>query len=144
MSMDIETNVPADFSFPQPQVEEIIQIASMVARHNEEEPFSRCVMTVNSCSSIDRTQVISYKTEKAMLEAWFRHFQEVDPDVLTGYNTSRFDLPYIFIRAEQLGIGFDLGRLKGTLPVILIVGTFGPRNCLLLCVAAEQVFDTKA
>jgi len=84
-----------------------------MATSGEEEPFSRCVILVGFCNDIPGTQVLSYGTEKNMLEAWFRHFQELDLNVLTGYNTSRFDLPYIFIRAEKLGIELDLGRLNG-------------------------------
>ncbi|KAJ8080577.1 hypothetical protein PM082_017411 [Marasmius tenuissimus] len=113
MSVDIETDVPSNFSLSRPTIERILQIASMATRHGDEEPFSRRVMLVGSCQKIEGIKVVAYETEKAMWEAWFNHFRELDPDVLTGYNTSRFDLPYIFIRAEQLGIGFDLGRLKG-------------------------------
>ncbi|KAK1229878.1 DNA-directed DNA polymerase delta [Marasmius sp. AFHP31] len=139
MSVDIETDVPSNFSLPRPTTQQILQIASMATRHGDEEPFSRCVMLVGSCREIEGIKIVSYETEKAMLEAWFDHFQELDPDVLTGYNTSRFDLPYIFIRAEQLGIKFDLGRLKGTLSIDLMVTSSLWSHLLLRAAAGPGV-----
>jgi DNA polymerase delta subunit 1 len=50
-----------------------------------------------------------------MLEAWTDFVQRCDPDIITGYNTANFDLPYLYNRAKQLGASkFPyLGRLKG-------------------------------
>lgn len=39
-----------------------------------------------------------------MLKAWRDFIVEVDPDILTGYNILNFDIPYLFDRAEKLGV----------------------------------------
>lgn len=36
--------------------------------------------------------------------------RETDPDIIEGHNVFNFDLPYLAARAEQLGVGLDLGR----------------------------------
>lgn len=53
-----------------------------------------------------------------MLESWTRFVQEVDPDVIIGYNTSNFDFPYLIDRASTLKADkFPmLGRYKGVCP----------------------------
>ena len=49
-----------------------------------------------------------------MLLEWRRFIEEVDPDVVIGYNIANFDLPYLMDRAKALKAGdFPyLGRLK--------------------------------
>jgi DNA polymerase delta subunit 1 len=51
-----------------------------------------------------------------MLLAWSEFVQEVDPDIITGYNISNFDFPYLLDRADALKLDkkfYNLGRLKG-------------------------------
>lgn len=50
-----------------------------------------------------------------MLEAWASFVEEVDPDMVIGYNTSGFDFPYLIDRATALKASdFPyLGRIKG-------------------------------
>ena len=52
--------------------------------------------------------------EREMLMAWRDFVEEVDPDVVIGYNISNFDFPYLMDRAEALKLSdFPfLGRLK--------------------------------
>jgi len=39
-----------------------------------------------------------------MLEAWRDFVNEVDPDIITGYNIVNFDLPYIINRSLALNM----------------------------------------
>lgn len=50
-----------------------------------------------------------------MLEAWKDFIEQVDPDLVIGYNISNFDLPYLMDRAKALKSSkfAYLGRLKG-------------------------------
>lgn len=49
-----------------------------------------------------------------MLVAWRDFVEEVDPDVIIGYNISNFDFPYLMDRAKALKVEkFPyLGRFK--------------------------------
>lgn len=52
-----------------------------------------------------------------MLTRWREFIEEVDPDLIIGYNISQFDLPYLIDRAKALkATAFPyMGRLKGEL-----------------------------
>ncbi|MBX9637227.1 MAG: hypothetical protein K2Q45_06720 [Nitrosomonas sp.] len=50
--------------------------------------------------------VYAFDTEAAMLLAFSQYIQACDPEALTGWNISNFDLPFLAERAKQLAI-FD-------------------------------------
>jgi DNA polymerase delta subunit 1 len=60
-------------------------------------------------------QVLSFESEKDMLSAWQQLVIATDPDIITGYNTLNFDLPYLITRARTLGVSTFplLGRIRG-------------------------------
>ncbi|KDQ61581.1 hypothetical protein JAAARDRAFT_31037 [Jaapia argillacea MUCL 33604] len=88
--------------FPEADVDPVIQIANMVTRQGESKPFVRNVFTLNSCANIVGSQVISFEEEGKMLQAWRDFVEEVDPDVVVGYNIANFDLPYLLDRAKAI------------------------------------------
>lgn len=144
LSFDIETMVPKDNSFPNPIRESVIQISSVVARrcckpavfflHNgmgtqltyphlldpsnglPEDPFFRCVFTLNTCAAISGCTVFSFRDEVELLNEWRKFMISMDPDVVAGHNILRFDIPYLLLRAAQHGLeDFKvLGRLTGS------------------------------
>ncbi|KDR67983.1 hypothetical protein GALMADRAFT_257532 [Galerina marginata CBS 339.88] len=101
--------------FPEASIDPVIQIANMVTRQGDHQPFIRNVFTLNTCSHIVGSQVLSYDDEADMLQAWRDFIEKVDPDVVIGYNISGFDFPYLMDRAKALKINkFPyLGRMKG-------------------------------
>lgn len=70
--------------FPEPEIDPVIQIASMVQIQGQTKPFVRNVFTLNTCANIAGSEVLSFQSEKELLEAWTAFFQEVDPDLITG------------------------------------------------------------
>ena len=88
--------------FPDPSIDPVIQIANMVTRQGESTPFVKNIFTLGSCSHIVGCHVMSFDNEVEMLEAWANFVQHVDPDVIIGYNTSNFDLPYLLERAKTV------------------------------------------
>jgi len=68
-----------------------------------------------------RKGVITYKdckekyvektaNEKAMMERFCEIVKEEDPDILVGFNSTNFDLPYMIKRAQALKMKLRLGR----------------------------------
>ncbi|KAJ7880316.1 DNA polymerase family B-domain-containing protein [Mycena olivaceomarginata] len=100
--------------FPEAEQDPVIQIANMVTRQGEQKPFIRNVFTLNTCSNIVGSQVLTFKDEDKLLQAWSDFVTEVDPDVVIGYNIAGFDFPYLLDRAKALKVvKFPfLGRLK--------------------------------
>lgn len=68
----------------------------------ESKPFIRNVFTLNTCAHIVGSQVISFEDEAELLLKWREFVEEVDPDVVIGYNIANFDLPYLLDRAKAL------------------------------------------
>lgn len=54
--------------------------------------------------------VKSFASEKDMLEAFCRIVKEKDVELLVGYNSAQFDLPYLQGRAKATGAKLSLGR----------------------------------
>lgn len=53
----------------------------------------------------------AYRTEISMLKAFFQWFKEQKFDILTGWNSNGYDIPYLYVRtAEQLGRDFQSGE----------------------------------
>ncbi|MFB6192396.1 MAG: DNA-directed DNA polymerase [Haloarculaceae archaeon] len=51
--------------------------------------------------------VRAFAEEAAMLEAFVEYIHETDADILTGWNFSDFDAPYLLDRMERLGLDID-------------------------------------
>lgn len=49
-----------------------------------------------------------FNDEKSMVEDFLKFLAEKEFDVLTGWNSDIFDVPYLFNRAERLGIDLDI------------------------------------
>lgn len=54
--------------FPEADKDPVIQIASMVQRQGETEPFIRTVFTLQSCASIVGSQIFCFTQEKKLLQ----------------------------------------------------------------------------
>lgn len=59
--------------------------------------------------------MLEFTREQELLSKWRAFVEEVDPDVIIGYNTSQFDIPYLMDRAKALKVtDFPFfSRLKG-------------------------------
>ena len=117
LSFDIECSA-AKGKFPTPDQDPVIQIANIVKVHGESEPIARNVFTLNSCAQIVGTHVMPFKKETDLLKAWSQFIRDVDPDIITGYNTQNFDFPYLLDRANMLQMSNSfafLGRLKSSM-----------------------------
>lgn len=106
--------------FPEPDKDPVIQIASMVQRQGETEPFIRTVFTLQSCASIVGSQILCFEQESQLLKSWAEFLRTVDPDIITGYNIQNFDFPYLLNRAAALKVrSFPyLGRVRNTISTL--------------------------
>ncbi|KAL0993510.1 hypothetical protein UPYG_G00108950 [Umbra pygmaea] len=106
--------------FPEADKDPVIQIASMVQRQGEKEPFIRTIFTLQSCASIVGSQVLCFTKESQLLQSWAEFLRTVDADIVTGYNIQNFDLPYLLNRAATLKVKLFpyLGRVRGIVSVL--------------------------
>lgn len=48
-----------------------------------------------------------FPTEKEMLQAWIEYIDEKNPDIITGWNAKKFDMPYLIARAKKLSLNVN-------------------------------------
>lgn len=112
-SFDIECNSSTG-KFPDPNVKDdaCFQIAISLCKFGNDEPYEKTCLCYKKTEGPD---VVSFDTEREMLEAFQRYLHEKDVDILTGWNIFGFDLEYIYTRAFMVGCDpefFKLGKLK--------------------------------
>ena len=56
---------------------------------------------------MDFVEVVSDESE--LLKRFVQIIKSENPDIITGYNSDKFDFPYIKERADLLGISLKLG-----------------------------------
>lgn len=90
--------------FPEAEHDSVIQIANVVLKYGDLRPFIRNVFTVGTCAPIIGSQIVESQTEEEMLMKWKDFVVQSDSDIIIGYNTANFDIPYLLDRAKALGL----------------------------------------
>ncbi|KAJ1965510.1 DNA-directed DNA polymerase delta [Dispira parvispora] len=114
--------------FPEAKIDPVIQIANVVKVQGEDTPFIRNVFTLGTCASIVGCHTLSFTREEDLLARWTDFIQQVDPDVIIGYNTTNFDFPYLFDRAAHLKVAsFPYLSRLANVPVKVTEGRFSSK-----------------
>ena len=113
-TLDIETEVPED-GFPHPDQAEF-PVNVVTIHHSIQDRYHVFTFQnyeVTDAISIPPTKIVkhNYDSERAMLIGLLNFWQEERPDILTGWYTSGFDVPYLHNRVKRLGIA--IGRKRG-------------------------------
>ncbi|MFP3040856.1 DNA polymerase II [Treponema primitia] len=66
------------------------------------------------CITVPGTGPVFHADEPSLLRSFVADIQDMDPDVLTGWNFLDFDFPRLAERCEHYGIPFALGRAAGS------------------------------
>ena len=102
-------------TLPKIEGDGIIQIGITTHSYGNKECSNKIILTLGSCSDIDGIKVIRCKTEKDIINNWVKIINDLDPDVITGYNIFGFDFDYIYKRAIELGCAeylCNLGKIR--------------------------------
>ncbi len=95
---DIETYNP--LGVPRPEKDPVIMISYMDGNEKR----------VITTKPIDRDFVTLKASEKDLIEEFSGRIAKLDYDVISGYNSSNFDLPYLLARAKKTSADFLIGR----------------------------------
>ena len=98
--------------FPTPARDPVITVACVVMARGCVR--KQTVFQLDTCNSSDvpGAAVFTYRTEEALLNAVYAHMREASPDIIAGYNSDHFDLPYLKRRALNLGAAAFRYNLK--------------------------------
>ena len=104
-----------DKKLPNLKGDEIIQIGTTVHRYGSDNIIYKNIITLNTCNPIKDCDVVVCKTEKELIMTWKDLMNNLNSDVVTGYNIFGFDMEYIWNRAiecntiDEFSVG--LGRI---------------------------------
>jgi len=89
-------------ALPPPEGDPIIQIGSVVYVNGA--PVRKDIFVLGSCARLPSggttTNTHACANEAALIRAWCRVIEAVDPDIMVGYNIFGFDEKYLWDRAE--------------------------------------------
>ncbi len=95
--------------------DKIIQIGTTVHIYGSDNIVYKNIITLNSCDKIDDCDVQYYDSEKDVLIKWKDLMNNLNSDIITGYNIFGFDMEYIWQRATELNIMEDFSMGFGRL-----------------------------
>ncbi len=105
LSFDIEA-LSSEGGMPDPEKDQIILISLVFyPAYNGKNSL---VLAAKNTKSYENT--LSFPNEKEMLQEFIRIINDFDPDVLVGYNSTNFDIPYIDKRLAKHNLPRTLGR----------------------------------
>jgi DNA polymerase elongation subunit (family B) len=82
---------------PNPEGDPIIQIGSVLYVNGK--PVRKDIFVLGSCSPVAGANAVACVSEKALITKWCRLIDEIDPDIMVGYNIFGFDEKYLWDRA---------------------------------------------
>jgi DNA polymerase, archaea type len=110
LSIDIETY--AETRIMDPKKNPILMVA-FYGEDEENKPFKKVLTWKKFKHDLDYLEFVSDESE--LLQRFKEIILEYNSDILTGYFTDGFDLPYIKIRADKYKIKLDLGTNRSEL-----------------------------
>ncbi len=105
MCFDIETY--SSVGVPHPERDPIIMVSYSYASNGKR---GNGVITFKP---VDRDFVEVVKDEAELYKRFVEKLDELDIDIISGYNSANFDMRYLIDRAKALNIDFDISRFHG-------------------------------
>ena len=101
-------------AFPSPQIDPVIQISVQVQEWGTAgtKMILDTVLHTGETEAMDEGELHFFETEEEMLLGFKDLALESDYDVSRAYNGRTFDWPYLFDRAEVLGIDRDFSKIS--------------------------------
>lgn len=103
MFFDIETASKGDGLFPKPMTNEILCIGYSIWAYSNDGSKRKICHSI--CKGFDLTTM----SDKPVIDSFLDAVQKYDPDIIAGYFSDDFDLPYIIERAKI--VGSDITKL---------------------------------
>ena len=108
MAFDFEVNSEIVNAFPDDRPGDAIFQISCVFNDNRKILLTIEGIDLKSSSLLDGIEVISYKNEEALLHG-FLHLIDIEkPNVISGYNIFKFDIPYLMKRCDRFYLSEEL------------------------------------
>ena len=97
---------------PRVKGDKTIQIGLSFVNYGSRIPYKNYMLTLKGCETLDNAITESFKTEKHLLMRFTEIIQSENPDVITGWNTDGFDIPWLFKRASETGCSEEFSKMS--------------------------------
>jgi DNA polymerase elongation subunit (family B) len=111
-NLTTEINSILNENLPAVEGDNVIQIGCSFIKFGAKIPYRNILLVLGTCDPIDRAEVITFESEAEMLLEFTNLIQQENPDIIAGFNTEGFDTPYLFKRADELGILYRFTQLS--------------------------------
>ena len=149
-SLDIECNSSTG-KFPDANIDGdcCFQIAVSLCTFGKDAPYDKtCFCYKKTDDDLEGCNILSYPSEREMLEAFSVYVKKMDIDIITGWNIFGFDLHYIITRAKKLKCSsnfFNMSKFReytcSIKPKKLSSSALGDNELKLLPLPGRFVFD---
>lgn len=119
LSWDIETYTNNHYALPDMNDEDHVvwMISCLYQETGRKETRKRYVIVLGECNPIENCEVISVKDEEDVILEFQKLVEELDPEIIMGYNIFGYDYPYIIGRqARMMMPWYQCSRLIGYEP----------------------------
>ncbi len=149
-SLDIECNSSTG-KFPDAEIlgDCCFQIAVSLCYFGTDVPYNKtCFCYKKTDSELEGCTILSYDSERKMLEAFSEYMVKMDIDIITGWNIFGFDMNYIMTRANMVRCSsefYEMSKLKGHTCEMkvkkLSSSALGDNELKLLPIPGRFIFD---
>jgi len=149
-SLDIECNSSTG-KFPDAEIlgDCCFQIAVSLCSFGTDVPYNKtCFCYKQTDSELEGCTILSYESERKMLEAFSEYVVKMDIDIITGWNIFGFDMNYIMTRANMVRCSpefYEMSKLKGHTCEMkvkkLSSSALGDNELKLLPIPGRFIFD---
>jgi DNA polymerase delta subunit 1 len=148
LSWDIET-YSEDGSFPNPKKpgDKLAQIGITLWNYGSVEK-TQIIISDRECADVPGIYVLSCKNEAELLRTFCMLVETTDPDMITGYNTWKFDDLYFWVRLEMFGMKREASVFSRLIQVpsgirkrFLISSAYGDNEYNFLECHGRETFD---
>ena len=118
-----QLNEKGDYKFPELETDlenilprlkgdKTIQIGLSFVNYGSRIPYKNYMLTLKGCDTLDNAVTETFKSEKTLLLRFQELIQEENPDIITGWNTDGFDIPWLFKRATETGVSEEFSKMS--------------------------------
>ncbi len=127
LSFDIEcySSNPKRLPVKESASDVITMISCLYFRNGKKDSLDRYIIVNGECNPIENVHVISCNNEVELLKEFLSLINRLDPEILLGFNTQGFDIPYMDQRLERRFISWgNTSRIKSQIPFVKCQVTF--------------------
>ncbi|MET1128072.1 MAG: DNA polymerase II [Thermoproteota archaeon] len=135
---------------PQPKLPELRVVAFDIEVYNPRGTPSPhrdpvIIIAVRDSRGNEETFLADGKNDKPAIRDFVSYINDFDPDVIVGYNSNRFDWPYLIERSKIVGVKLDVTRKIGAVPAQSVYGHISVQGRLNVDLYdyAEEMYEVK-